>query len=70
MFLSNYRENLNLKLESVLADCKCSSMKSLIRALGMIYYKVTGPFWDMLQGGVQYVDQYLYVQQMLAKFRL
>ena len=44
VFLSNYRDNLNLKLESVLADCKCSSLKSLLRALGMIYYKVTGPF--------------------------
>jgi aubergine-like protein len=70
LFFSNYRDNLNLKLESVLADCKCSSLKSLTRALGILYYKVTCPFWEMLLGGVQYVDQYLYVQQMLAKFRL
>ena len=39
----------------------------MIRALGILYFKVTGPFWNMLHDGVEYVDQYLsclYVKKM------
>ena len=70
LFFTDYKADLNLKLQSVLADCQCPSITSLTRALGIIYYKITGPFWEMSLGGVQYLDQYKYIQEMLRKFRL
>jgi aubergine-like protein len=69
-FLSNYREKLNQKLLSVLYDCQSTEIQALIRALGIIYYVVTGPFWNLLQGDVEYVDQYKYIQDMLSKFKI
>ena len=67
-YLSNYRNNPNLKLESVLHDAQSTEVQCLVRAVGMLYYKVTGPFWMLLESNVQYVDLYIYVQQMLACF--
>ncbi|XP_064622531.1 uncharacterized protein LOC135484780 [Lineus longissimus] len=62
-------EQLNLKLESVQIDNTSPEILALARALGILYYKVSGPFWLMLQGDVEYVDQYQYIQEMLAKFK-
>ena len=68
-FLVNYKTDLNLKIESVLYDCQSEELQTFIRSLGIIYYGITGPFWNMLHGNVQYVDLYLYVQRMLQCFR-
>ena len=70
LFFTDYKADLNLKRQSVLADCQCPNITSLTRALGIVYYKITGPLWEMLRGGVQYLDQYKYIQEMLRKFRL
>jgi hypothetical protein len=67
-FFHDYNDSLNLKLESVMLDCQCTEIQSLIRALGIIYYVVTGPFWNLLQSDVHYLDQYKYIQEMLDKF--
>ena len=67
-FLSNYKDKLNMKLESVLHDAKSVEIGSLLRALGIVYYMITGPFWKMLSSDVKYVDQHVYIQQMLKKF--
>jgi hypothetical protein len=67
-YLSNYRESLNLKLESVLHDAKCCQVQALVMAVAILYYKVTGPFWLLLESDTEYVDQYLYVQEMLRCF--
>ena len=68
-FFDNFKDNRNLKLESVFLDALSPELQALVRALGLIYYKVTGPFWNMLHSGVEYVDQYLYVQEMLKCFK-
>ena len=68
-FLTNFKDKLNMKLESVLHDAKSMEIAALLRALGIMYYMVTGPFWKMLKGNVKYVDQHLYIQQMLKNFR-
>lgn len=68
-FLSDYKSDLNLKLQSVLLDASSIEIQSIIRALGIVFCKITGPWWEMLNGGVEYVDQYKYIQTMLSKFR-
>ena len=50
--ICHYKENLNLKLKSVLADSQSAAILSLSKALGFLYYKVTGPFWKMLESDV------------------
>ena len=37
--------------------------QALLRALGIIYYKITGPYWSLIQSETQYVDFYIYVQR-------
>ena len=62
--LTNYCTNLNLKLKSVLEDSKCEKIADLIRALGIIYYSVTGPYWLLVQSQVKYLHFHKYVQEM------
>ena len=68
-FLSNYKDSVNLKLESVLLDAKCDYVQALIRSLGIVFYKVTGPFWALLNSNVEYLDLYVYVQKMFRHFQ-
>ena len=57
-FLGNYKDKLNLKLQSVLFDCISKDLQNLARALGIIYFKITGPFWQLLQSETNYSDLY------------
>ena len=68
-FLSGYRENVNMKLESVQLDASSHELQALVRALGIIFYKITGPFWALLHSEIEYVDQDIYIK-MLGKFRV
>ena len=43
-FLSEYKGDLNLKLQSVLLDASSVEIQSLIRALGIVFCKITGPW--------------------------
>ena len=67
-FFNDFNDSFNLKLESVLLDCDSEKVSSLIRALGIIYYAITGPFWNLLKSETHYLDQYRYIQEMLSKF--
>ena len=70
-FTNNFDIDLNLKLESVMHDCNSTEILALARALGILYYKVTYPFWLLLQDeDIEYVDQYCYIQEMYDKFKL
>ena len=69
-FLTTYKYNLNLKLESVKLDCLSDEIQALIRALAILYFKVTGPYWSMLHADIEYVDLYVYVQRMLHSLTL
>ena len=68
-FFTEYKEDLNLKLQSVLHDNESDEVNAIIRALGIIFFVVTGPFWKMLHSETEYVDQYKYIQKMLNRFR-
>ena len=39
-----YKDARNLKLEIVY----CDRLQACVRALGIIFHKITGPFWRML----------------------
>ena len=75
-FRSNRFNNLfegsrgySTKHRSVLLDASSFEIQSLIRALGIVFCKITGRWWEMLNGGVEYVDQYKYIQTMLSILR-
>ena len=68
-FFTQYKDDLNLKLQSVLHDNESDEVNAIIRALGIIFFVVTGPFWNMLHSEIEYVDQYKYIQKMLKKFQ-
>lgn len=51
--------NPNLKLKSVLADLKSDSIMSLVQCLGVVYLKITGPYWNLVTSvEVPYLELY------------
>ena len=68
-FLQDFRGDLNLKLESVLLDAESSEIISIIQALGLIYFSIIGPFWELLHSNVHYLDKYKFIQKMYGKFK-
>ena len=70
-FLSNMRASgpINQKLESVFEDITCEIVRALMRALGIIYYKISGPYWLLIKSDTQYVDFFYYVQKMHCSFK-
>jgi aubergine-like protein len=67
-FFSNYRQNPNLKLRSVLADCQCDKIDALLTAVGILHYAVTGPYWKLITSQVEYLDLHQYFVPMREKF--
>ena len=70
-FLSNMRSSgpMNQKLESVFEDITCEIVRALMHALGIIYYKISGPYWLLIKSDTQYVDFFYYVQKMHSSFK-
>ncbi|XP_041362472.1 uncharacterized protein LOC121378388 [Gigantopelta aegis] len=68
-FFSNYSLSLNLKLQSVLADCQCDVVDTLIAAVGITYFTVTGPYWNLCTSKTEYLDLYRYMSPMREKFQ-
>ncbi|XP_070191321.1 uncharacterized protein [Littorina saxatilis] len=60
----------NLKLESVEADLHDQRLVALLAALGVLYFRVTGPYWQLLHSDLPYTEFYKYVQKMYACFTL
>lgn len=67
-FLGEGFRDPNLKLSSVLADNQCSLLAAIMRAIGIIYHKMTEPYWALLESNTQHVDFHNYVQLMVACF--
>lgn len=44
IFPSKYKDDLKLKLQSVLADCQHNRSDALYTAVGITFYIVTGPY--------------------------
>ena len=68
-FLGNYKDARNLKLEGVYCDATSDHLQACVRALGIIFHKITGPFWRMLQSDVNYADLHVYIQKMHKCFQ-
>ena len=66
---SNYNKSPNLKLQSVLADCKCDTINIMLTAVGIIYFTVTGPFWELINSQVKYLDLFRFFAPMREKFQ-
>ena len=68
-FFNNYLPGGNLKLQSVHADCKSDTIDEFMVAIGILYYRVTGPYWQLIASQTKYLDFYQYAQKMLNAFR-
>ena len=55
----------NLKLKSVEADLKSNIIRALIQVFGLVYVKITGPYWNLVTSGkVAYMELYYHIQEM------
>lgn len=63
-FLTNYMPSLNQKQESVLYDAECNSLEVLMIALGIMYHKLTGPYWILMGMDIPYLNFYKHVTAM------
>ena len=64
VFFTEYHTNNNLKLRSVLADAESDEIDTFITALGILYHKVTGPYWQLVRSDVKYLDFHVYVGKL------
>ena len=65
---SGYLGHSNLKIESVAADCTNDRLLALVCAVAVLYFQVTGPFWQLLESDVKHADFHLYIQKMEKYF--
>ncbi|KAH3697969.1 hypothetical protein DPMN_085482 [Dreissena polymorpha] len=55
----------NRKLISVKADLQCEQIKTMLKCYGLIFVKVTGPYWNLVtSGSVPYLLLYKSVQSL------
>ena len=60
-FISNYRENPNDKLQSVLADIKCPDVLSHVSAIAIASMILAEPFWNVINSDEHYLDLYKFI---------
>lgn len=65
-FLEHYVLKQNRKLQSVSADNLCDEVDCHVIALGILFYRVTGPYWELLAQDVHYLDFHIYVNKLLG----
>jgi hypothetical protein len=68
--LSNYKENRNRKLELVLKGVENPTNLAQLRALGLAYVHITGPFWDLCNSQVKYLDLHTYIEPLRQVLQL
>ena len=68
-FLTDYKTEKNLKLQSVLADANSPEINLLLLAVAIIYFTITGPFWKLINSNIQYLDLHSYITPMVSSFR-
>lgn len=56
--------DLNWKQEGILHDSSCTDIDNYLIALGLLFYRLTGPYWLLLGKDGHYLDFYLHVVQM------
>ena len=53
-FCQGFLSHTNLKLQSVEADINDPRLVALLCAVGLLYLRVTGPYWNLLNSNVPY----------------
>ena len=48
----------------MLADLHCDGVDNWLVALGILYYRFTGPYWKLLGTDIHYLDFYAHVVMM------
>ena len=67
MVVLNSVKSPNLKLKSVIADLKSEKIMIIVQCLGLIYLKVTGPYWNLVTGSqVPYLELYHEIRNILT----
>lgn len=61
MFIEEYLPEKNKKIESVFLDAMSDELAPYVLALALLFYHVTGPYWNLLGSGILYLDFYLHV---------
>ena len=56
----------NMKIESVIADLGDDILLSLVCAVAVLFFRLTGPFFQLVQSKVRYSDFHVYIQKMEA----
>ncbi|XP_076470372.1 uncharacterized protein LOC143300520 [Babylonia areolata] len=54
----------NLKQTSVEADAKCDAVNTMVLGLAVMYIYITGPFWNLVNSNIHYLDQHQFIQPM------
>ena len=55
---------LNWKQDGILADLSCDVLDNHLIALGLMYFRLTQPYWQLLGQDVRYLEFYAYVVMM------
>ena len=57
-----------MQMATVAADCQDSTLLAVVCAIALLYLRVTGPYWNLLESNTQHGDFHKYVQKMEASF--
>ena len=68
-FLSDFMPQKNKKLESVLSDAQSDKVAVYVLTLAMIFYRITGPYWQVLGSHTQYLDFYQHVVELQTQLK-
>ena len=69
-FFENYMPKPNLKLQSVLADARCTNVDNLMTAVGLLFYTVADLYWKLVRSNTHYLDFHKYVGRMRECFAM
>ena len=54
----------NLKQKSVEADARCDALNTMVLGLAVMFVYFTGPFWNLVNSNIHYLDQFQFIQPM------
>ena len=63
-FLDTCMAALNWKQEGILLDSRSTIIDNHLIALGLMYFRLTGPYWRLLGKSIHVLDFYKHVEQM------
>jgi aubergine-like protein len=64
LFLRDYMPHKNGKLKSVLFDACCDHVAAYTLTLALLFFRLTGPYWQLLGSDLHYLDFHEHVVNM------